>query len=121
MSIGERIKKLRKEYLHMNQTDFGAPLGLSYSAIGGYEKGTRGVSEQSMIAICRQYGVNEEWLRNGTGEVFTSNSIALSDLTWLVQKYDLDQYDQNLIMGYLKLEKPTRERLKQKIREIFLA
>ena len=120
MSIGKRIKELRKNYLRLNQTDFATPLGLNQSTIGGYENDFRSVSDATILSICRQYGVREEWLRYGTGEIFSGSSIAPSDLAELAKKYDLDKYDQALIMEYMKLEKPVRERLKQKIREIFL-
>ena len=93
---------------------------MSQAAIGGYENEIRNVTDQSVIAICREYGVSEEWLRTGKGEPRPDQSIAPSDLAELAKKYDLDKYDQALVMEYLKLEKPVRERLKQKIREIFL-
>lgn len=121
MSIGKRIKELRKEYLHMNQTDFGAPLGLTYSAIGGYEKEIRNVSDASILAICREYGVSEQWLRDGVGEVFVSGSVAPSIISDLTQEYDLDAFDQALISEYLKLDKPTRAALKKKVKEFLKA
>lgn len=121
MSIGKRIKELRKEYLHMNQTDFGAPLGLTYSAIGGYEKEIRNVSDASILAICREYGVSEQWLRDGVGDVFVSGSVAPSIISELTQEYDLDAFDQALISEYLKLDKPTRAALKKKVKEFLKA
>ena len=121
MSIGKRIKELRKEYLHMNQTDFGAPLGLTYSAIGGYEKEIRNVSDASILAICREYGVSEQWLRDGVGEVFVSGSVAPSIISDLAQEYDLDFFDQAIIGEYLKLDKPTRAALKKKLKEFLKA
>lgn len=121
MSIGKRIKELRKEYLHMNQTDFGAPLGLTYSAIGGYEKESRNVSDASILAICREYGVSEQWLRDGVGEVFVSGSVAPSIISDLAQEYDLDFFDQAIIGEYLKLDKPTRAALKKKLKEFLKA
>lgn len=66
MSIGKRILALRKE-LNLSQKDFAKPLGLTYAAVGAYENELRNVSEPSIIAICRTYNVNEEWLRTGKG------------------------------------------------------
>lgn len=118
MSIGKRIKELRKEYLHMNQTDFGAPLGLTYSAIGGYEKESRNVSDASILAICREYGVSEPWLRDGDGEMFVSGVVAPSIISDLTQEYDLDDFDQALVSEYLKLDKQTRAAIKSYIRKV---
>lgn len=121
MSIGKRIKELRKDILKLNQTDFGAPLGLTYSAIGGYEKEIRNVSDQSILAICREYGVSEQWLRTGEGDIFSSNQVPSTIVSNLAQEYDLDLMDQNLIAEYLKLDKQSREVLKGYIRRVFLA
>ncbi len=121
MSVGKRIKELRKDHLHLNQTDFGAPLGLTYSAIGGYEKEIRGVSDATILSICREYGVREEWLRDGTGDVFASGQVPSTIVSNLAQEYDLDLMDQNLIAEYLKLDKQSREVLKGYIRRVFLA
>ncbi len=121
MSVGKRIKELRKTHLNLNQTDFGAPLGLTYSAIGGYEKEIRGVSDATILSICREYGVREEWLREGTGEVFAAGSVAPSIISELANEYGLDYFDQALIGEYLKLDKPTRATLKKKVKEFLKA
>ena len=121
MSIGKRIKELRKDILKLNQTDFGSPLGLTYSAIGGYEKEIRSVSDQSILAICREYGVNEQWLRTGESEIFVSNQVPSTIVSGLAQEYDLDLMDQNLIAEYLRLDKQSREVLKGYIKRVFLA
>lgn len=121
MKISDRIKELRKEYLHMNQSDFGSPLGLSQSTIGGYENGFRGVSNAVIASICREYGVSEQWLRDGVGDVFVSGSVAPSIISDLTQEYDLDAFDQALISEYLKLDKPTRAALKKKVKEFLKA
>lgn len=119
MEIYERIKLLRKE-LGMNQADFAAPLGLKQSTIGNYESGSRGVSDATILAICREYGVSEQWLRTGEGDVFASNQVPSTIVSNLAQEYDLDLMDQNLIAEYLKLDKQSREVLKGYIRRVFL-
>lgn len=120
MEIYERMKLLRRE-LGMNQADFAAPLGLKQSTIGNYESGSRGVSDATILAICREYGVSEQWLRTGDGEIFTSNQVPSTIVSNLAQEYDLDLMDQNLIAEYLKLDKQSREVLKGYIRRVFLA
>lgn len=68
-----RIKELRKS-LGLNQTDFGKNLGVTTSAISGYELGTITPSDAIIKSICREYGVNEIWLRTGAGEMRRSRS-----------------------------------------------
>lgn len=120
MSVGKRIRELRKA-LNLNQTDFGTPLGLTQSAIGGYENEMRSVSNSTVLAICREYGVREEWLRSGTGDMFQSGQVPASALSEVAQEYNLDAVDVALITEYMKLDTRYRNALKKKIREIFLA
>ena len=64
-----RIKELRKS-LKLNQTDFGDRIGVKQATIAGYENGSRQPIDAVITAICREFGVNEEWLRTGSGEMF---------------------------------------------------
>lgn len=68
-----RIKELRKS-LGLNQTEFGTKIGVTTSAISGYELGTRVPSDAIIKSICREYKVNETWLRTGAGDMFRSVS-----------------------------------------------
>lgn len=67
--MNSRIKELRKA-LGLTQNDFGVRLGLAPNTITNYETGRREPSNQIIIAICREFNVNEEWLRTGEGEMF---------------------------------------------------
>lgn len=70
MNISERIRVLRKEYLHITQESLGEPLGLSRANIANIEAGRIAVTDRVISSICREFSVSEEWLRNGTGEPF---------------------------------------------------
>lgn len=67
--MNERIKELRK-YLKLTQDEFGDKLGIKKSAVSKLEKGENSVTDQMFKSICREFNVSEEWLRNGTGEMF---------------------------------------------------
>ena len=118
MSTGKRIKELRLA-LNLNQTDFAKPLGLTYGAIGGYENELRNVSEPSIIAICREYRVNEEWLRSGQGEMFvqTPNSC----FEYLAREYNLDAMDIALIREYVSMNEQYRSAIKETMKKVFSA
>lgn len=64
-----RIKALRNA-LGLNQTDFGAAVGVKQTTVAGYENGTRTPIDAVVSAICREFNVNETWLRTGEGEMF---------------------------------------------------
>lgn len=63
----DRIKRLRKK-LGLNQTEFGARVGVKGNTIGNYEIGLRSPSEAVIVSICREFNVNEVWLRTGEGD-----------------------------------------------------
>lgn len=73
MTIGERVKYLRKT-LDLTMEKFGERLGVGKTAISKIEHGQCNVSDQMSLSICREYGVNEEWLRSGSGEMFVPRS-----------------------------------------------
>ena len=67
--MNERIKQLRK-HLGLNQTDFGSKIGIKQTSIANYESGTRVPLDAVVASLCREFGVSEQWLRTGTGEMF---------------------------------------------------
>ena len=64
--LKDRIKKVRK-YCNLTQTDFGTKIGVKGNTVTGYETGLRTPSDAVILSICREFNVNEDWLRNGTG------------------------------------------------------
>lgn len=65
----ERIKVLRKA-LNLTQQDFADKIGLKRNSVASYEIGRNEPMEAVIISICREFGVSERWLRNGTGTMF---------------------------------------------------
>ncbi|MBS7209443.1 MAG: helix-turn-helix transcriptional regulator [Lachnospiraceae bacterium] len=72
MNIGERIEILRKD-LSMSRRVFGERLGVSESVIVNieYDRLKRPEQKESLYKlICREFNVNENWLRTGEGDMF---------------------------------------------------
>lgn len=69
MTQGERIRALRKE-LELTLEKFAEPIGVKKAAISNIENDTRGLTDQMIVSICREYNASEEWLRTGKGEMF---------------------------------------------------
>ena len=65
-----RIKIIRKK-AGVNQGEFAASLGLSRGFIAQVETDKEKFSDRSLRDICRIYGVNEEWLRTGAGDMYS--------------------------------------------------
>lgn len=66
MTQGERVYAIRKKK-QMTLEVFGEKLGVKKSAISKIEKGKVNLTEQMLLSICREFGVNEVWLRTGEG------------------------------------------------------
>lgn len=69
----DRIKQVRK-HLCLTQSEFGERIGVKSNTITGYEIGARSPSDAIIMAICREFHVDEHWLRTGEGEMFRPRS-----------------------------------------------
>ena len=68
-TVGERIKSVRN-MLNLTQQAFSERLGLKRNTIGSYEINAGVPSDRTISDICREFGVNEIWIRTGEGEPF---------------------------------------------------
>ena len=68
-TIGTRIKEIRKG-AGLTLEKFGAKIGITAASLSTIENGKSNPSGQTVLMICRVYNVNEDWLRDGTGEPF---------------------------------------------------
>lgn len=85
--MNDRIKELRKE-LGLSGEKFGERIGVKKAAISKIESGVVGLSDSNILAICREFNVNEDWLRYGTGEMFKDMTLDeeiisfIGDIQW---------------------------------------
>jgi len=113
--MNERIKKLRKE-LSLTQQAFADKIGLKQNTIALIESGKRNTSDQSIFAICREFNVNESWLRTGEGQMFVETPD--DTLGKLKQEYSLDDFSYGLICEYLKLDEKKRDVVRQYFHDV---
>lgn len=66
--MNTRIKAVRA-HVKLSQADFGAKINVSQNYIWMIEKGERIPSDRTIADICREFNVNENWLRTGEGEM----------------------------------------------------
>lgn len=114
----DRIRKIRRE-LDLTQQEFADRIGVKRNTIANYETGRNEPVDSVLSLICREFKVNEEWLRNGTGEMFTPD--ASDELEALVKKYDLSNADQVLIEKYVNLKAGSRETIINFITDVVAA
>lgn len=74
-TIGGRVRKLRKS-ADLTLEKFGERIGITASSCSTIESGKSNPSDQTIRSICREFGVNELWLRYGEegGEMYQQKS-----------------------------------------------
>lgn len=116
MTIGERIKALRKEK-NLSMEDFGAVIGMGKSAVSRIENGVNGTTDQTIRSICREFGVNEQWLRTGDGEMFEQTRASVLDR--LSTEYDLSREQRSVIEAFLDLDPQERDVILKYVHNVF--
>lgn len=114
MEEGQRVRELRKE-LQLTLEKFGKPLGVGKTAISKIENGERGLTDQMILAICREYNVDENWLRTGEGEMFKklNRQQELAQLTATLFKEEEDSFKSRLIIALAQLNEEEWELLEE--------
>lgn len=117
MSIGKRILYLRKDILKMNQGDFGKPIGIKKGGLSKIETEACNVTEANIIAVCREYNVNEKWLRAGEGEIFNEDT---TDIDILMGRYGdtLSSTQRALMIATLKMDAKQKEAIERFLDEL---
>lgn len=54
----------------MTQQEFADRIGIKRNSLANYETGRNTPIDAIIVSICREFNVNEEWLREGKGEMF---------------------------------------------------
>lgn len=114
-----RIKQLRKS-MGLTQTDFGEKIGVKGNTITNYETGLRNPTDAVVLSICREFSVNEEWLRTGNGEMFlgTKKDDLISKMLGDVIKSDETNFKRRLISALSKLDDAGWDSLEKLIDDI---
>jgi len=117
--IRDRIGKVR-ETVEKSQEEFGAILGVTKSTISLLETKKREPSERLIRDICREFNVNETWLRTGDGPMIrppkTIDNVIMEEIAKLVKSDD--EFVKNFILEYLKLSDEAKQEVKGFIKNI---
>lgn len=107
-----RIKELRNA-LHLTQQEFSDRLGTSRGNIACYETGKNTPSDAVVSLICREFNVNENWLRNGSGEMFKKRLTVdpIGDYVEELLTEDNAFFDliKEMMRAYHELDEPSRQ------------
>lgn len=103
-----RIKKLRKK-LGLTQQQFADRIGIKRATVANYELGRNEPIDSVFTLICREFHVNEEWLREGIGtddDIFVHETI--DPMEQITQEFDLSEREIILIQRFLCMKTEVR-------------
>ena len=104
----ERIRELRKNHLKMSQTVFGEYLGVNRDVINNIENNRLSHPEQKLSLyklICKEFNVNEEWLRTGRGKIFAEQNT----LDAFAKAHEASKTEIALFKAFLCIEPTVRQ------------
>lgn len=104
--MNTRIKKIRQQ-LNLTQQAFAERIGMKQNSIALIESGKRNISDQAILSICREFKVNEKWIKTGEGEMFVPSND--SPLDALAEEKKLSQNERLLLERFLNLSPEARQ------------
>lgn len=112
--MNERIKELRKE-LGLTLEKFGERIGMKKNSLSQIENGKNNVTEQLFKSICREFNVDENWLRTGEGSMFNNtDTFSLDDYA---KQYNVSELELEIVKAYFELDADVRKSIISHFRE----
>lgn len=112
----DRIRKVR-EHFGLSMEKFGSRIGIGKASISLLESGKNNPSVQTITLICREFGVNEQWLRTGEGEMLEQTRASVLDR--LSTEYDLSREQRSVIEAFLDLDPQERDVILKYVHNVF--
>lgn len=103
--MNDRIKMVRKE-AGLSQEEFAKRLGLTKNFVSLIETEKRAPSDRTIIDICREFNVNEDWLRTGEGEMLRTldRDEEIAQIVQTLYKEEEDSFKLRLIRVLCAME-----------------
>ncbi len=117
--MSERLKKLRKA-LDLTQQEFADRIGSKRNTVAKYETEANTPSAAVVSLICREFNVNEDWLRNGVGDMFlpTDRNADIAKLTKQLLNEENDSFKNRFVSMLANLTIEEWEFLERKAKEL---
>lgn len=115
MNVAERIKYIR-EYFGYTQAEFAKKIGITTTHANRLEKQSREPSIALLKVICKEFGVNEEWLIEGKGEMFTPKPDDIIEA--FLNKINASDIERAFVKAYVKLNEFQRKVFQDYLKEV---
>lgn len=114
MTPGERVKQIRKDN-GLTLEKFGEKVGVTKQTISRIENDINSLTDQMVLSICREFDINEEWLRTGEGEkeVALSKEEYITSFVSRILKSKDDSFKKRYISMLSRLDEKGWEALEQ--------
>ena len=104
--MNTRIRRIRDDK-GLTRKEFGEKLGVTGDMINNIERGRAEVKEYIIKLVCKEFDVNENWLRTGEGEMYT-NKMTEDQTAALLDQFGLKGIEAKIARAYLELDHDTR-------------
>ena len=103
--MNKRIAQIRKESA-LSQQAFADRIGITKNFVSLLETGNRVPSDRTISDICREFSINESWLRTGEGEMMrpVSRDEEISSFMGDVMRGESDDFRRRLVAVLAKLD-----------------
>lgn len=105
MTQGERVKEVRKS-LGLTLEKFGERIGVGKTAVSKIERDENGLTAANAKSISREYGVSEQWLLYGTGDMYLNKDT--SSLDAYIRSNDVSPLEAEILNAYFDLDPGIR-------------
>ena len=109
--MNERIKQIRK-LSNLTQQEFADKIKVKRNTVATYEMGRSIPSDSAIALICREFNVNENWLRNGEGPIYRERDGSFTEMLSDIDDSD-DDFIKNIIKIYMELDEDSKAALKK--------
>lgn len=117
--MNKRIKEIRQN-AGMTQREFADRIGVSRNTIAAYETDARVPIDAIIVSICREFNVNEDWLRTGLGNMYAevNPDIQLSKALGSLLREEAGSFKKQLILSLLELNQKEWNTLEKLITSV---
>ena len=116
MTIHERIKRIRNEN-SLTMDVFGKRIGIGKTAISHIESGRANPSDQTIRSICREFGIEEAWLRTGEGEPYQKPDTF--NLDEFARERGASDMELAFVKAYFTMSDATRKEIMENLSTMF--
>lgn len=115
MTINERVKYFRKDYLKLNQTEFADKLGMTQTGVSYMEREGSTVTDQTIKTLCLLFNANEDWIRHGVEPMIVKPDVfSLDDF---VKSNGMTDFELEIVKTYFELDPELRKMLIEHFRK----